>query len=59
MNSMKLILIIMGCILSIFAAIVTAINGFSGASGGVLVVGIILIVVGVLWKNTKKESKPN
>ncbi len=59
MNSMKLILIIMGCILSIFVVIVTAINGFSGASGGVLVVGIILIVVGVLWKNTKKESKSN
>ncbi len=59
MNSMKLILIIMGCILSIFVVIVTAINGFSGAIGGVLVVGIVLIVVGVLWKNTKKESKSN
>ncbi len=56
MNSMKLILIIMGCILSIFVVIVTAINGFSGAIGGVLVVGIILIVIGVLWKNTKKEN---
>jgi len=47
---MKLRLILMGCIISFLGAILLAARGVSTELVGVLVVGIVLFVVGLLWK---------
>jgi glucose uptake protein GlcU len=50
MNSMKLRFLLMGCIISAIGSILLVTRGFSSDLVGVLVVGIILFVVGVVWK---------
>jgi hypothetical protein len=49
-NSMKLRFLLMGCIISALGAILIVARGFSTALVGVLAVGIVLFVVGLLWK---------
>jgi membrane-bound ClpP family serine protease len=59
MNSMKLRLIMMGCILTIIGAVLLARNGFSAPLVGILAIGIVLAVVGFAWKpRTKVDSRP-
>lgn len=60
MNSMKLRLILMGCILTILGAVLLILRGFSDPLLGILIVGIVLAFIGILWKPRKKiESTPN
>lgn len=53
MQAMKLRLILMGCIISIIGAFLLIARGFSTELLGVLVVGLVLLVVGLLWKKPK------
>jgi hypothetical protein len=55
-NSMKLRLILMGCILTGIGVILLAVKGFSAPIVGILVIGIILAVAGVVWTPRKKEE---
>jgi hypothetical protein len=55
-QTMKLRLILMGCIISVLGVALFAARGFSVACIGLLVVGIVLLVVGLLWKQTKKTE---
>lgn len=57
MDSMKLRLILMGCILTVTGVILLIRNGFSAPLVGILAVGIVLTVVGVVWKPRKKADK--
>jgi hypothetical protein len=54
MDSMKLRLILMGCILTVIGVILLVLNGFSAPLVGILIIGIILAVVGIVWKPRKK-----
>jgi membrane-bound ClpP family serine protease len=56
MDSMKLRLILMGCILTVIGAILLVRNGFSTPLVGILVVGIVLAVVGLVWNPQKRAS---
>jgi hypothetical protein len=47
---MKLRFLIMGCIISALGAIFLATRGYSEGLVGVLGVGIVLLVLGILWK---------
>ena len=47
---MKLRFFLMGCIISALGAILLAARGFSEDYVGLLAVGIVLLVVGLLWK---------
>ena len=47
---MKLRFLIMGCIISALSAIFLAARGYSEALVGLLAVGIVLLVLGILWK---------
>jgi len=47
---MKLRLLLMGCTISAIGAILLAERGFSADFVGLLAVGIVLLVVGLLWK---------
>jgi len=40
----------MGCIISAIGAILLATRGFSGDFVGLLSVGLLLLVVGMIWK---------
>jgi uncharacterized membrane protein len=53
---MKLRLILMGCIISVIGGALLIIRGYSPELVGVLIVGIALLVVGLLWKQTKKAD---
>lgn len=50
---MKLRLILMGCIISVLGAILLIARGYSPELLGVLLVGLVLLVVGLLWKKPK------
>jgi hypothetical protein len=50
---MKLRLILMGCILIVIGVILLIVRGYSAPLIGLPVIGIILAVVGVLWKPRK------
>lgn len=56
MDSMKLRLILMGCILTLIGVILLVVRGFSAPLVGILVIGIILAIVGVVWKPRKKAD---
>ena len=56
MDSMKLRLILMGCILTVIGVILLVLKGFSAPLVGILVIGVILAVVGFLWKPRDKAS---
>jgi hypothetical protein len=47
---MKLRFLIMGCIISALGAIFVATRGYSEGPVGLLAVGIVLLVLGILWK---------
>jgi hypothetical protein len=47
---MKLRFLLMGCIISAIGAILIATRGFSADFVGLLAVGVVLLVVGLLWK---------
>ena len=53
---MKLRLILMGCILSVLAGILLIRRGYSLALAGLLAVGIALLVVGLIWKQSKNTD---
>jgi uncharacterized membrane protein len=53
---MKLRLILMGCIILVLGGALLVTRGYSPELVGVLVVGIALLVVGLLWKQTKKAE---
>lgn len=50
---MKLRLIVMGCIISVLGGALLVTRGYSPAPVGLLVVGMVLLVVGLLWKQSK------
>lgn len=54
MDSMKLRLILMGCILTVIGVILLIIRGYSASFVGILIIGIVLAVVGVVWNPRKK-----
>jgi hypothetical protein len=56
MDSMKLRLILMGCILTALGAILLVVRGFSAVFVGIIVVGIVLGAVGVVWKTREKAD---
>ena len=56
-QTMKLRLILMGCIISVLGGILLIIRGYAPEHLGVLVVGVILLVMGVLWKQPKKTDR--
>jgi hypothetical protein len=47
---MKLRLLIMGLLVSALGAILLITRGYSDALAGLLAVGIVLFVVGLIWK---------
>jgi membrane-bound ClpP family serine protease len=53
---MKLRLIVMGCIISVLGCALLIVRGYSPELVGLLVVGIVVLVVGLLWKQTKKAE---
>jgi len=55
MNNMKLRLILIGCIISALGVILLIKNGYSEVLIGLLVVGVILLVSGLLWKGNKQS----
>ena len=55
-QAMKLRLMLMGCIISVLGSALLIIRGYSPELVGVLVVGIVLLVAGLLWKQTKKAD---
>jgi len=57
MDSMKLRLILMGCILTILGMVLLILRGFSAPLVGLLIIGIILALIGILWKPGKKTER--
>ncbi len=57
MDSMKLRLIAMGGILIVLSIVLSVLRGFGVGYIGILIVGIILAVIGVLWKPRKKADE--
>jgi hypothetical protein len=55
-QTMKIRLIAMGCILSALSGILIVIKGFETAFLGLLAVGIVVLVVGLLWKSPKNST---
>ena len=55
-NSMKLRLILMGCILTAIGVILLIVRGYSVPFVGIIVIGIVLGAVGVVWKPRKKAD---
>jgi hypothetical protein len=50
MKAMKLRLLAMGGIISVLGTILLAVRGYSTSLVGLLAVGIVLLVVGLIWK---------
>ncbi len=55
-QTMKIRLIVMGCILSALSGVLIVVKGFETAFLGLLAIGIVLLVVGLLWKSPKKSA---
>jgi hypothetical protein len=55
-QTMKIRLIAMGCILSALSGVLIVVRGFQAPFLGLLAVGIVLLVVGLLWKKPKKSA---
>jgi hypothetical protein len=53
---MKIRLIAMGCILLALSGILIIVRGFETPFLGLLAIGIVLLVVGLLWKSPKKSA---
>jgi membrane-bound ClpP family serine protease len=56
MNSMKLRLLLMGCILTALGVILLVVRGYSVPFVGIIGVGIVLAAVGGIWKPRKKAE---
>jgi UPF0716 family protein affecting phage T7 exclusion len=56
MDSMKLRLILMSCILTVIGAILLVRNGFSTPLVGLLIVGIVIAGVGIVWNPRKRTQ---
>jgi len=56
MLALKLRLILAGCIVSVLGAVLLVVRGYSPGLLGVLVVGIVILVVGLLWRKPKSED---
>jgi uncharacterized membrane protein YqjE len=56
MDSMKLRLILMGCILAAIGIILLILRSYSAPFLGMTVVGLVLATVGVVWKPRKKAN---
>lgn len=56
MDSMKLRLIVMGCILIVIGVILLIVRGYSAPLIGLPVIGIVLFLVGYFWKPRKKTD---
>jgi uncharacterized membrane protein len=57
MNTMKLRLILMGFILTVLGVALIGVKGFSTELLILPVIGILLAVVGLIWRPQKKEQK--
>jgi hypothetical protein len=57
-TNLKLRLTIGGCILSILGVVIMVVRNVL-IGGGLLILGIIMLIIGLLWKPAKKESKSN
>jgi uncharacterized membrane protein len=55
-QTMKIRLMVMGCILSALSGILIVVRGFETAFFGLLIVGVVLIVIGLLWKSPKNST---
>ena len=55
-QTMKIRLIAMGCILLALSGILIIVRGFETPFLGLLAIGIVLLVVGLLWKSPKKSA---
>ena len=54
MDNMKLRLILMGCILTALGVILIIVKGFSTPLVGLLALGILLALIGIVWKPRMK-----
>lgn len=57
MQPMRLRLIAMGCIFSVLGAFLLLSRGYSVELLGLILVGIVLLVVGLLWRAPKGEDR--
>jgi hypothetical protein len=55
-NTMKLRFLIMGCAISALGGILLVARGFSTPLAGLVLVGIVLLVVGLLWRQPKNAD---
>ncbi len=56
MQSLKLRLILGGCIVSILGAALTLLRGYAPWYLGLLIVGIVALVLGLLWPKPKPKA---
>lgn len=55
-QTMKIRLIAMGCILSALSGVLIVVRGLGTPFLGLLTIGIVILVVGLLWKSPKKST---
>ncbi len=55
-QTMKIGLIAMGCILSALSGVLIVVRGLGTPFLGLLTIGIVILVVGLLWKSPKKST---
>jgi hypothetical protein len=60
-TNLKLRFIIAGCIVSIIGVVMLIIHGFSVIYIGVIIAGLIVLVIGLIWKFKVKpiDKSPN
>ncbi len=49
-KTMKLRLLLMGSLISVLSAILLMARGFSDSLAGLLAIGLVVLVVGLIWK---------
>ena len=57
MQPMKVRLILMGCIISVLGIILLVARGYSIELLGVLLVGLILVGIGLVWRKPKSADR--
>jgi uncharacterized membrane protein YqjE len=55
-DGMKLRLIVMGCMLTVLGVVFLVVKDFSTALIGLIAIGVVLAIVGVVWKPRKKPE---
>lgn len=58
MDHWKWRLVLAGCIISVLSVVLMAARHFSATFAGLLVVGIILLIVGLIWKGKEEKKGP-